>query len=241
MSSDLMKKMDLLVERAPESRHSYFQLKHFVLGKEPTIQAKLWQCLREIEARRESIRSMEREIEETRDRHRLADVEMEKLVVSLRHKEKEGLGADKELLPLLRIETEVRVRQTRRQKEGLEEHVSKLTRQKRFAEQEARFFVQAFEAMEKVEALKDYDDLAAQADYWNQKVAEEINLRMLLQRPLDPETVRTALALPDQCPVKKQTAQTLHHIEQQMLELKQGITKKLERKNDADLHADAGV
>jgi len=249
VSTELMTKMDKLLAKAPEARHSYFQLKYFVLGKEPTVQGRLWQCLREIEARREAIRAMTREIEETRDRTRLLELEGEKMALNLRNKEKDPVPSsdDRDMLPILRLETEIRCRQLKRQREGLEEQLTKLCKQKQFAEEEARFFVQAFESLERIEPVKDYDDLKSQSDYWNSKVGEEINLRMLLQKPLDPEMVKTALALPDDCPVKIQTMHTLQHVEKQMAELKSNLqARRLEaarKETDAanKINPDAGV
>ena len=59
-----------LIEKAKEitnnadlkERHSFFQLNHFIIGKEPTVQAKLWQCIREITARIENIESYKEEL-----------------------------------------------------------------------------------------------------------------------------------------------------------------------------------
>lgn len=243
MSTELMAKLDALAGKAPESRHSYFQLKYFLLGKEPTVQGRLWACLREIESRREALRAMVRQEAETQDQIALNQIEGMKLTQALRKAEADP-STDPNVLPLLRKESEVRLRQLNRVREGLEEQLTKLARSKRFAEQEARFFVQAYESLEKLEPLKDYDDLKAQMDYWNHKVAEDINLKMLLQRPLDPDIVKMALSLPDECPIKGQTAQTLQHVERQMLEMKKAHMQRLEaRKNNAehDIDADAGV
>ena len=48
------------------------------MGKEPTVQAKLWQCLRELEARRDTLEAIELELAESKDRLELIDIQMEK-------------------------------------------------------------------------------------------------------------------------------------------------------------------
>jgi hypothetical protein len=222
-SEDLKKRIEAVLLHAPESRHSYFQLKHFVLGKEPTVQAQMWQALRELQTRKETIDSLELEIEDTKDRLELVDVESEKEQIRIRQT----------LVPnypsgLVEREIAIKNRQYARQKISLEKHLRKLEKQLQFAWQEARFFLQAFEGLRKIEPLKDYDDLEAQKDYWNERVGQYINLKMLLQQPLDIDIVQTALALHDDAPIKSQMAKTLRHIEDQMNKLKQQYFVRLE-------------
>ena len=61
--SELMTAMDDLLKNEVVQRHSYFQLKYFLIGKEPTNQAKMWQCLRELKTRRQSLKAISLEIE----------------------------------------------------------------------------------------------------------------------------------------------------------------------------------
>ena len=67
--SDIMEEMrDLLSQQEISQRHSYFQLKYFLIGKEPTYQSKMWQCLRELRNRVESLDNMSLEIDELKDK-----------------------------------------------------------------------------------------------------------------------------------------------------------------------------
>ena len=75
---EFARKMEKMVEQAPENRHSYFQLKYFVIGKEPTLQAQMWQCLRELQARKETLDGITLEIDDTKDQIELLDLEREK-------------------------------------------------------------------------------------------------------------------------------------------------------------------
>ena len=61
------------------NRHSFFQLKYFLLGKEPTHQSRLWQCLREIDARKDSWESILLEIDDVKDDLKIFDLSLEKL------------------------------------------------------------------------------------------------------------------------------------------------------------------
>ncbi len=56
--------------------------------------------------------------------------------------------------------------------------------------------------LQEIEELKDFDDLDAQKDYWNHKLGEEINLRILMHQPIDTELAKTVLALPEDISIK---------------------------------------
>ena len=64
---EIKEKISELLKNEVVSRHSYFQLKYFLIGKEPTNQAKMWQCLRELKARQEILNSVDLQLEEEKD------------------------------------------------------------------------------------------------------------------------------------------------------------------------------
>ena len=187
MSSELKEKIQNLMKNQVVDRHSYFQLKYFVIGKEPTTQAKLWRCIRELEARNKSLQAIELEIEETND-----DIEL----LHIKEKEDVAYGSNKEIAKIL---TRKQERKTRALVDKLEDLKSK----KRYIEEEATFFIQAFESLEKKEKIKPFDDLDAQTEYWNEKLKQELNLKMILRHPFDTELTKTILALDDKMPVKQ--------------------------------------
>ena len=77
MSSEIYKEAKNLINRSEVShRHTFFQLKHFVLGKELTTQAKMQKCLKETEARVESITAINLSIEETKDDINIIDLKI---------------------------------------------------------------------------------------------------------------------------------------------------------------------
>ena len=68
-----------LLKNEVVDRHSFFQLKYFVVGKEPTMQAKMWRCLTELKTRKEAIDIINLEIEETKDTIELLNIEEKRL------------------------------------------------------------------------------------------------------------------------------------------------------------------
>jgi len=189
MSSKLQDKIQNLMKNDVVERHSYFQLKYFVIGKEPTTQAKLWRCIRELESRNKSLQAIELEIEDTNDDIELLHIEI-----------KDPFGNNPERN---KNKIQIQTRKNERKTKALVEKLNNLKNKKRYIEEEASFFVQAFESLEKIEKIKPFDDLDAQTEYWNKKLKHELNLKMILRQPLDTEFTKIILALDDKMPVKQ--------------------------------------
>lgn len=233
MSSEqtaLYEKMEEVLKYVPESRHSYFQMKYFVIGKEPTTQAQMWQCLRELQSRKATIDGLTLSIEETKDQIELQDIEHAKeLHVHCVSFFNLHSGLPQELKDR---EKAIKCRQNERKKQQLQLSLAQLEDNLKFAWQEAKFFLQMFEAIRRTEPLKSYDDLDAQKEYWNERIAQQINLKLLLQQPLDTELVNTALALHEDAPIRVQTHKTLDHIRGQMDQLKEQYLQKIGAKEN---------
>lgn len=195
MSSKLQDKIQNLMKYDVVERHSYFQLKYFVIGKEPTTQAKLWRCIRELESRNKSLQAIELEIEDTND-----DIEL--LHIKIKEPFENQFEQNKNKKQIL-------TRKNERKTKALVEKLSNLKNKKRYIEEEAAFFVQAFESLEKIEKIKPFDDLEAQTEYWNKKLKQELNLKMILRQPLDTELTKTILALDDKMPAKQMMCNVL--------------------------------
>ena len=103
----------------------------------------------------------------------------------------------------------------------MQKTLKQLENRQKFAIQEARFFMQAFESLQKIEPMKDYDDLESQQEYWNEIISQKINLKMLLQQTLDTELVQTALSLHNNAPVKMQITQMLDRVQQQIAHVRE--------------------
>jgi hypothetical protein len=191
-----------VLENDIAQRHSYFQLKYFVIGKEPTIQSKMWQCLRELRSRKDSFESMSLEIEETKDKLELLDISIERI----KQEKEKNRGIDL----LSEKESDIRIRQAERKKKAAISNLEQIEERKKSLEEESRFFLETFKNLQNIEPLKNFDDLDAQKEYWSEKLSQKLNLKMLTNNHLDTELIETIVSLPDEMPIKKQTLATLN-------------------------------
>jgi predicted nuclease with TOPRIM domain len=177
LDHDLMKDVgDILKLKEPE-RHSFFQLNFFIIGKEPTHQAKLRKCVDELKLKRDELNSIKLQVEDLEDKNELMYIEMSKFTTQDR-------------------ETELRIQMVERRVQQNNNTIDTLSSRARSVEEEVLFLVQAFRQLNDKEPMKDWDDIEVQKEYWNAKLAEEISHRLLMQLPIDMELVKTALALP---------------------------------------------
>jgi hypothetical protein len=221
MSTDLIKKMDDLLKNDVISRHSYFQLKYFLIGKEPTNQAKMWQCLRELKLRKDNLKNLLLQIEEEKDKLELHEINLIKL----------NKLKDKETDEITTKELVVKQRQLNRAIEGVKNTILDLQEKQRFIEEECEFFLQTYKNIEKIEPVKNFDDIEAQKEYWGTKLLEKMNLKILLENNIDIELVETVLSLPDDIPIKQQVLNKLNALQANMLNLQNEYTKKLGAQN----------
>jgi hypothetical protein len=218
--SDVLKKQEI------NSRHSYFQLKYFLIGKEPTMQSKMWQCLRELKSRNESVASMNLELEELKDKIKLLDISVRKI----NHDMEKTAIDDKISHELLVEECEIKVRQLNRQKKSLENNIDEILDRKRCVLEESKFFLVTLKNFIQVEPLRHFDDLDSQKEYWHEKLTQKVNLKMLTQGNVDTELVETIVALPDDIKIKQQTLQTLNMKQNEILLRMADNAKKIEEK-----------
>lgn len=92
IAPNLMEDMAKILKNKVIERHSYFQMKYFIIHKEPTTQAKLWQCLREIKSRFEAIEAATFETEDGKDNLELINIKIDKLIKKIeKHEENEEI------------------------------------------------------------------------------------------------------------------------------------------------------
>lgn len=191
----LENKIKELVALASPVRHSCFQLEYFVIGKEPTIQGKLRQCLIELEGRQDSLENIKMEIEEMKDLRTLLIIQKEKIENS----------------NLSKKELEVQIRMIIRKIQSNEKKTKELiTRQKSF-ETEAQFLIELFEYLTTIEPLEDWDSPKVQLEYWTKKAHVELNAKILTGQPPDAETVKHIMSLPDVSSVKIDFLKRINH------------------------------
>ena len=210
----LTKAQEIVLRVNLPDRQTFFQLEKFMIGKEVTGNAQAWQIAREIDIRCETIEAHRRDLEDAEDNLELFDVKIERLDREIREFAKE------EARDLDIKEREINIRKLQREKNSLIKAAQQINKKCEYTLEEVGFLVQAFEvvATHLGGDIKPMDDKEAQQEMWNEKLLEEFNLRILLQRPLDPELVKTILCLPDGCSVKHHLSSRLEAIQQQMIE-----------------------
>src|SRR3990167_1930701 len=181
MSSELIAYIEeLLAKNDITNRHAYFQLKYFVIGKEPTTQSKLWSCLRELKTRRDAINALNLEIAETNDRLELLDINIQQATLLVADYTNATGEIEQQRLNLRQQEQKIKIRQLERGKEGLLQSLKDLRGKLKYNLEEADFFVRAFESLEKIEKYKGFDDPESQEKYWNERLTQDLNMRTLL-------------------------------------------------------------
>ena len=204
---------DLLSQQEISQRHSYFQLKYFLIGKEPTYQSKMWQCLRELRNRVESLDNMSLEIDELKDKIEILDISKNRISYSMEKTD----NSDSYLSDLQRKESMINMRQLERQKTSLNNNIKEIEERKKSILEECRFFIETYKNLVKIEPLKHFDDLHSQMQYWHEKLTQKVNLKMLTGGNIETELIETIIALPDEVQIKQQTLQTLNKKQELLL------------------------
>lgn len=230
MSSELREKIETILEKIeiPE-RHSYFQIEKFIIGKEVTIQGQLWQIIRELKARKETVDSYIEQLENAVDELELLDIKIEKHQIKRKELILEKKEDADQVLNLNIREIEINIKKLERQKSNLNNSIENVKKKIKFTLEESRFFASAFEELEKIEKVKSLDDREAQVEFWNEKLLEEFNLRVLLRTSLDPEFIKTIMALNDEAPVKKHVTSMLQQIQKNMIMKNSIALEKMEQ------------
>jgi hypothetical protein len=221
---NLVNDMDKVLEHEVSQRHSYFQLKYFLIGKEPTMQSKMWQCLREMKTRRETLRSIKLELEDLKDKLELLDIKSKRI--------EQALSNSANMDDLSRRENEIELRRIERQKTSLLESQQSILEREKWTLEESRFFLETFKNLEKIEPLKHHDDLESQKQYWAARLTQKLNLKLLSKQAMDTDLVETIMALPDDMEIKKQVVNTLAMKQQELIYNLTEAAKRLELGQD---------
>lgn len=200
------------------NRHTFYQLKHFVIGKELTTQSKLQKCLKEIDARKESLREMILGIEEAKDDVKLIDLKIKSI-----EKKKAKSELNKEF-------KKINLNKLKRKKQNLINNINSIEKKKKDCEEEIKFIMAMFYEIEKLEQVKPYDDLQSNIEFWNENFSQELKLRILLQKPLDIELVKCILSLNNNAPIKQELIQMIESSKSNNLSKNENL--KIEEKND---------
>ena len=85
------------------SRHSKYQMRYFIVNSEPTHQGRLWQCLKEIDARKENLLQLQNEKLDFEDRVELEQINIQILQRDI-EKESDELEDKKKKINLRRAQ-----------------------------------------------------------------------------------------------------------------------------------------
>ena len=225
MSTELIEKVDEIIKKANlPDRHTLFQLEKFVIGKEPTAQAQLWAIVRELQARKETLESFEKDLADAEDNLELFDIKIVRLnrqIDILKNMVPNPVIEEDSNIDLNIMECEINIRKLQRDKTSLIKAARKINKKKDDIKIEMAFLAAGFEKIElKVGGVKPLDDDAAQKEMWNEKFLEEFNLRVILQRPLELEFIKTVMCLNSDAPVKKHVSNLIENIQDKMIEEK---------------------
>lgn len=223
MSTELLAKVHEILHLANmPDRHTFFQIEKFIIGKEPTAQSQLWAIVRELQARVDTIEQFQKDLRDAEDDLELFDIKIERLDRAL----KSEAGNNDPNTDLNIKEFEINIRKLQRDKETLISSARKLNNKLKNVLEEINYLVGGYEKIvANYEAIKPLDDEQAQKDMWNEKLLEEFNLRVILQRPLDPEFVKTVMCLHDDAPVKKQVVTLVENIQKKMIAERPAIVR----------------
>lgn len=195
------------------NRHSYFQLQYFLIGKEPTNQSKMWQCLRELQSRKDNLENIDIQIQEYKD-----DIQLEELkILELEENEKK-----EDLSDINKKRVLIGKNKIKRKIISIEKSLKDLFKKKNDIEEECDFFIKMFKNLREKEPLKNFDDLESQKEYWGTKLLEKINLKLILNSNIDPELIETILALPDDIPIKNFVINKLNSMAENIKKIKNG-------------------
>ena len=221
LNMELKEELSRILKNEVAERHSYFQLRYFLIGKEPTIQSKMWQCIKELKIRKEALDSLELEYQEQKDKLELLGIEE-----SLSEIEKFETNSEQELA-LRDKQKEIKIRRIKRQKQAVISSLNEFINKKKYVEEESRFFLEMFKSLESTEKLKPFDDVDAQKEYWAERLSQKLNLKMLTNGQLDTELIETIVALPDDMKIKQQAIKMLDLRHSQMTKsLEVGLKKE---------------
>lgn len=182
-------------------RHSDFQIEKFIIGKEHSFNGRMWQCMREIETRYESLVNINFEIENQKDDIILKKIEKDKKI--------KVVVIDEEL--------SIEIRKIDRHISHMTGNLLKLETKKKNIELESAKFVEILEELLKSTPFVDYNNDDAQKEYFENKFANEINLNILLGHPINNELVRSTMCLGDNSKIKAQLVESLSNIQRKFL------------------------
>lgn len=191
------------------SCHSNFQIANFIIGKETSLVGRQWQCLRELQSRKDNLDLLAMELQELDDNIELSNLDLDRL--------------NNKLSKLTEVEfkhkkLKIYVRKQERKIQKLKKGKIDLIQKKNDLENEAKIFLEIFESLVKETGFLDFNDPKAQLEYWNRKFETEINLHQVLGLAVSPELIKSVMALPEASVVRVKVLDALTNINKKLLQ-----------------------
>jgi hypothetical protein len=182
-------------------RHTDFQIEHFIIGKESSFYGRIWQCLRELQQRYETIQAVDCELLDIEDNIKLEEIELKKLQIKNKNYES---PISQELAELKKQKKEIILRKQTRKVDSYKKSLDKTRQRKMEVLAECRKFIEVFKTLINEKSFVDINDPQAQLEFWNAKFGSELNLHAMLNHPMNAELVKSVLALPNESNIKGQ-------------------------------------
>ena len=153
MSTELIEKVETILNKVDlPDRHTFFQLEKFVIGKEPTAQAQLWQIVREMQARLETVDSYRKQLEDAEDTLELFDIRIERQNRVLRSE----ANIKNEYTDLNLQEYEINIRKLQRDKDSLVLSARKVNKKLRCVLEELALYAPLILGNYEISSLADF-------------------------------------------------------------------------------------
>ena len=173
------------------SRSSFFQIKHFIVEREPTLASKIWSCERNIKDRNDQLRQIETQLAEHDDQDQLFYLDLKNAEDACKNQDT-YTDAYKRLF--------IQKRRLNRKRVSLKHQIDSLESKKALLNQEIEYLKSLQKPLvEEFGGFPNYDDEQLQIEYWSEKILQEINLCLVLNKAIGPEIIRNALSLPRDC------------------------------------------
>lgn len=203
--------LDIVEKYSLPSRHTDFQIEQFIIGKETSIYGKMWQCIREITSRKETILNYEKELVDIDD-----NIEIEKINLKIMET-KSCFNKNIYIQELKNKKLTILISKQNRKISRMEDNKKIILNRMNDALLEAKKFVDVFNSLLQICEYKDINNQEAQVEYWNKKFGMELNLGAMFGQPANLELIKSVLALPESSPVQKQMQKVLENISKKMI------------------------
>ena len=120
------------------------------------------------------------------------------------HKNKPTFRKNIQLEQLAKQKKEIYIRKLNRRIQNLQDSILKIQDRKEAILRECKVIIEVFNKLNPENKVIDIDNKDNQIEYWNTKLADEININALLGIPPSPELIKSVLALPNDSPTKIQ-------------------------------------